>query len=439
MPNIIVVGTQWGDEGKGKIIDFLAENADMVVRYQGGHNAGHTIVIDKEEFILHLVPSGILRKGKECVIGNGVVVDPPALIEEIEMLRARTIDVGPHNLSVSKSSQVIMPYHKLSERLQEKGKIGRIGTTRRGIGPAYMDKAGRVGIRMVDLLSEKGLTWKLNRHLKDINLILQKVYGERGISYHKLIDEYLTYGRKLKDYVKDTVSLINHAVSRKKNILFEGAQGTMLDIDHGTYPFVTSSHATAGGACTGVGIGPTKIDKVIGVIKAYTTRVGEGPFPTEIRGELAEKLRNAGPIGEYGRSTGRPRRCGWLDMVIIKRAIMINGLDSLALTRLDILDELDKIYICKAYKYKNCYGENFPEELEILQECEPVYEEMNGWGKKTSDIEKFEKLPENARKYIERIEELANLKISILSVGPERTQTILLKRGNNSVGRVTAF
>ena len=425
MSNIVAVGTQWGDEGKGKIIDLLAEDADIIARYQGGNNAGHTVMIGDEEFILHLIPSGILRPRKECVIGNGVVIDPKALLEEIQMLKDKNIDISPNNLHISKSSNVIMPYHKLTERLKEEETIGRIGTTQRGIGPAYLDKAGRVGVRMVDLLSKTQLAWKLKRHLTEINLILQKIYGEAGISYDKLTEEYLGYGEELKDYIKDTVSLLNRAIKQNKNILFEGAQGTMLDVDHGTYPFVTSSNATAGGACTGTGVGPTKIDKVIGVMKAYTTRVGEGPFPTEVKGEMADKLRNAGPIGEYGRSTGRPRRCGWLDMVVVRRAVLVNGIDSLAITRLDILDDLDKIYICNKYKYKNTYVEEFPEELEILQECTPVYEEMKGWKTPTPEIKELEKLPKEAHEYIARIEELAGVKINIFSIGPKRSQTII--------------
>lgn len=422
--NIVLVGTQWGDEGKGKIIDLLSEDTDIIVRYQGGNNAGHTVIIGKEEFILHLIPSGILRPNKECFIGNGVVIDPKALLEEIQMLRDRNVDVGPHNLHISKSANVIMPYHKLTDRLREEEAIGRIGTTKRGIGPTYLDKAGRVGIRMVDLLSETQLAWKLKRNLKEINLILQKIYGKKGVSYDQLMEEYLEYGKKLQDYIKDTVSLLNFYINQKKNVLFEGAQGTMLDMDHGTYPFVTSSNTTAGGACTGTGVGPTKIDKVIGVMKAYTTRVGEGPFPTELEGEMADKLRNAGPIGEYGRSTGRPRRCGWLDMVVVRRSVLVNGLDSLAITRLDILDDLDKIYICNKYKYKDTYIENFPEELEILQNCTPVYEEVEGWKTPTIEIKEFEKLPQKALEYISRIENLTGVPINILSVGPKRLQTI---------------
>jgi len=425
MPNIIAIGTQWGDEGKGKIIDFLSEDADIIARYQGGNNAGHTVIIEDDEFILHLIPSGILRPKKECIIGNGVVIDPKALLDEIQMLRSKKIDVGSHNLHISKSANVIMPYHKLTERLKEEETIGRIGTTRRGIGPAYLDKAGRVGIRMSDILSETQLAWKLKRHLEEINLILQKIYGEKGISYEQLMQEYLGYGKQLKDYIKDTVSLLNSYIEQKKNVLFEGAQGTMLDIDHGTYPFVTSSNTTAGGACTGAGIGPTKIDSVIGVMKAYTTRVGEGPFPTEIKDKLADKLRNAGPIGEYGRSTGRPRRCGWLDMVVVRRAVLVNGLDSLAMTRLDILDDLDKIYICNKYKYRNTYIENFPEELEILKNCQPVYEEVKGWKTPTAQIDRFEKLPKEASQYIAKIEELSGIPINILSIGPKRSQTII--------------
>ena len=429
MVNIVVVGTQWGDEGKGKIIDILSEKADIIVRYQGGNNAGHTVVVGEEEFILHLIPSGILHQGKRCVIGNGLVIDPPVLLQEIEGLRSRGIDVGPHNLHVSKSAHVIMPYHKLSERLKEEATIGRIGTTLRGIGPCYMDKAGRVGIRMVDLLNKDLLTWKLNVNLREINAILSKVYGEKKIMAEALVEDYFTYGQQLKEYIKDTVEFVNTAARKGKSILLEGAQGTMLDMDHGTYPYVTSSSCTAGGACTGTGLGPTYIDKVVGIMKAYTTRVGEGPFPTEIKDELADKLRNAGPIGEYGRSTGRPRRCGWLDLLVVKRAVMVNGLDCLAITRLDILDSFEKIPICKAYKYKNSYLEVFPEELEIWKNCQPVYEELPGWMTETSEIRNFAALPSRAKKYIQTVEELTGVNISLISLGPKRSQTI--NKGEN--------
>ncbi|MCD6219944.1 adenylosuccinate synthase, partial [Candidatus Calescamantes bacterium] len=304
MPNVVVIGTQWGDEGKGKIIDIITPYFDYIVRFQGGNNAGHTVIIGKETFTLHLIPSGILHSGKELVIGNGVVIDPPALIEEIEELRKRGVEVTPENLHVSKSAHVIFPYHKLSEKIREEGSIGRIGTTRRGIGPCYMDKAGRVGVRMVDLLYSQVLKKKLKRNLEEINLIFTKIYGGKSIDFSSLYKNYINYGKRLSPYIKDTSLLLNKALEKGKNILFEGAQGTLLDVDFGTYPYVTSSNASAGGACTGSGIGPTNIDSVIGVMKAYTTRVGEGPFPTEIKGALAEKLRNAGPIGEYGRSTG---------------------------------------------------------------------------------------------------------------------------------------
>ena len=337
MPNIVVVGTQWGDEGKGKIIDILAPYFDFVVRYQGGNNAGHTVMIGTKEFTFHLIPSGILHPGKEVVIGNGVVVDPEALIQEIQDLRNKGVDIGPHNLHVSKSAHVIFPYHKISEKIREEESIGRIGSTRRGIGPCYVDKNARVGIRMGDLLYPGVLKEKLTRNLKEINLILTKIHSLPPLEFKPLFEKYKEYGRILAPYLKDTFLILNQAIERGKRILFEGAQGTMLDVDFGTYPYVTSSNATAGGASIGTGISPIHIDEVVGVMKAYTTRVGEGPFPTEIKGALGDKLRNAGPIGEYGRSTGRPRRCGWLDLVVLRRSILVNGIKRMVLTRLDIL------------------------------------------------------------------------------------------------------
>ncbi len=424
MPNLVVVGTQWGDEGKGKIIDILAEKADYIVRYQGGNNAGHTVVINNKEFVLHLIPSGILRKGKKCVIGNGVVIDPKALIDEINDLRDKGIAVTPENLFVSKGAHVIFPYHKLSERIREEESIGRIGTTQRGIGPCYVNKAGRMGIRMVDLLYPEVLSFKLQRNLEEVNLILDKIYGKKGFEFEPLFKEFLHYGEILRPFIMDTTSLLNQAIKEKKNILFEGAQGTMLDMDHGTYPYVTSSHPTAGGACVGSGVGPTHIHRVVGVMKAYTTRVGEGPFPTEIKGELADILRNAGPIGEYGRSTGRPRRCGWLDLAMIKKSILVNGIDNLVLTRLDILGMLERIKVCISYRWRGKEVDIFPEEYQIWKEAEPVYEEMKGWRCDISKVRKFEDLPKEAQEYVRRVEEITETKISLISVGPSREEII---------------
>ncbi len=424
MPNVVVIGTQWGDEGKGKIIDIITPYFDFVVRFQGGNNAGHTVIIGEETFTLHLIPSGILHAGKELIIGNGVVIDPPALIEEMEGLRKRGIAVTPENLHISKGAHVIFPYHKLSEKIREEGSIGRIGTTRRGIGPCYMDKAGRVGVRMVDLLYPEVLESKLKRNLEEINLIFTRIYGGKPIEFSSLYEDYLNYGKILSPYIKDTYLLLNRALEEKKNILFEGAQGTLLDVDFGTYPYVTSSNASAGGACTGSGVGPANIDSVVGIMKAYTTRVGEGPFPTEIKDELADRLRNAGPIGEYGRSTGRPRRCGWLDLVAVKKSIMVNGISKLILTRLDILGYVEKIKMCTHYLWKGKKIEFLSEEINLWKEAVPVYEEMESWEGDISRVKKFEELPIPAKKYVERIEKALGKKISLISVGPGREEVI---------------
>ncbi|NOZ63843.1 MAG: adenylosuccinate synthase [Caldiserica bacterium] len=424
MPNVVVIGTQWGDEGKGKIIDIITPYFDFVVRFQGGNNAGHTVIIGKETFTLHLIPSGILHPGKELIIGNGVVIDPPALIAEMEGLRKRGIEVNPDNLHISKGAHVIFPYHKLSEKIREEGSIGRIGTTRRGIGPCYMDKAARVGVRMVDLLYPEVLERKLKRNLEEINLIFTKIYGGEPIEFSSLYENYLNYGKLLSPYIKDTYLLLNRALEQKKSILFEGAQGTLLDVDFGTYPYVTSSNASAGGACTGSGVGPIHIDSVVGIMKAYTTRVGEGPFPTEIKDELADRLRNAGPIGEYGRSTGRPRRCGWLDLVAVKKSIMVNGINKLILTRLDILGYVDKIKVCTHYLWKGKKIEFLSEEINLWKEAVPVYEEMESWEGDISRVKKFEELPIQAQKYVERIEKELGRKISLISVGPGREEVI---------------
>lgn len=423
MPSIVVVGAQWGDEGKGKIIDVLTERADVVARYQGGHNAGHTVVINNEKFILHLIPSGILHKGKICIIGNGVVVEPGSLIAEINALRNRGIEVG-ENLLISKNAHVIMPYHMAIESVHESRRGSKkIGTTGRGIGPCYVDKMARTGIRIVDLYNPKVFREKLESNLEEINFILQKRYGNEGFEVEAIFDQYRRYADILSIHIADTDIVINNLIDSGKNILFEGAQGTLLDVDHGTYPFVTSSSAVAGGVCTGLGVGPTKIDKVMGVVKAYTTRVGEGPFPTEIKDRLGEVIRERG--GEYGATTGRPRRCGWLDFMGLRHAIRINGITSIALTKLDILDSLERIKVCVAYRYKSEIVENFPKDLLQLEEVEPVYEELEGWMKDTRGISDFDDLPDNAKRYIMRIEEALNVRVDLISTGERRGELII--------------
>jgi adenylosuccinate synthase len=425
MPNVIVVGLQWGDEGKGKIVDYLSRKADVVARYQGGHNAGHTVVINNEKFILHLIPSGILYKDKLCLIGNGVVVDPSALIEEMKGLKQRGVEVEK-NLYLSKNAHLIMPYHMIIDRENERLR-GRksIGTTGRGIGPAYCDKIGRAGIRVADLLQPELFRENLKANLFHINFLLENLYKVTPLNLEDIYAEYMGYAEKLSPYIADTDVITNDMISKKKNVLFEGAQGTLLDIDHGTYPYVTSSNAIAGGACTGLGVGPTKITKVLGVVKAYTTRVGGGPFPTEIKDALGEKIREKG--GEYGATTGRPRRCGWLDIVILRHSVRINGVTGIAITKLDILDGLDRIRICTSYKYKNKIHDEFPKEINIFEECEPEYEEVEGWDTSTLGIQDFNKLPEAAKKYIKKIEDMLRVEVQLISTGQRREELIQLK------------
>jgi len=420
----IIVGAQWGDEGKGKIVDLLSEQVDIVARYQGGANAGHTIVIDGEQYILHLVPSGILHKNTICVIGNGVVIDPLALLEEIEFLKSKGISVDGR-LWISHRAHLIMPYHKLLDQAKESKDADRkIGTTGRGIGPAYVDKVNRMGIRIVDLLDRDTLEEKLRTNIKEKNEILKKIYREKEMDVDQIINEYLDFDKKIDPYIKDVSTFLNESLKDGKQILLEGAQGTLLDIDFGTYPYVTSSNPTSGGACAGVGIGPTKIESVLGVIKAYTTRVGMGPFPTEIGDEEDFDLRDLG--GEYGATTGRPRRCGWFDAVIAKFAVQVNGLDSFALTKLDVLDTLEEVKVCVAYKYKGKTITTFPSEMRILENCEPVYESFPGWQKPTSGIRSYQDLPANAKAYLDAIKNLTQTDFSIISVGSGREQTILM-------------
>jgi adenylosuccinate synthase len=424
MSAVIVIGTQWGDEGKGKIVDHLAEKADVVVRYQGGNNAGHTVVVDDKEFKLQLLPSGILYKDKTCVVGNGVVVDPAVMIKELRSMQEKGIETS--DLKVSNRAHLIMPYHRLLDEVEEdyRGEH-KIGTTKRGIGPCYMDKNARSGIRMVDLMDEEEFSAKLERNLEAKNHLLQAVYGVEGFDFEKVRDEYLGYAQVLRPFVADTSVYINQALAAGKKVLFEGAQATLLDLDHGTYPYVTSSHPIAGGACIGAGIGPTKISKVIGVVKAYTTRVGEGPFPTELHDATGDLIRNRGH--EFGTVTGRPRRCGWLDAAVVRYAGQVSGLDYLAVTRLDILDGLETLKVCSGYKYDGRLLDEFPASLKVLGQVEPVYEEMPGWKEPISGVRAYADLPANARRYVERLSQIVGVPLGIVSVGPARDQTIILK------------
>lgn len=422
--NTVLVGAQWGDEGKGKIIDLLTEKSDCIVRYQGGNNAGHTVKFENRKFVLHLIPSGILHEKKVCVIGNGVVIDPEALFKEMDMLKAKGVDVEDR-FFISENAHLIMPYHKLFDHLKEEAKgKHKIGTTKRGIGPCYADKMARLGIRVADLQDKAAFKKRLSFVLGHMNEILEKVYDHRPLEFKEIYDRYVEYGGRLLPLAANVSILLNKAIDEDKKVLFEGAQGTLLDVDHGTYPYVTSSNASAGGASSGTGVGPTRINEVLGVVKAYTTRVGEGPFPTEFTPDLMEKIRKKGD--EFGATTGRPRRCGWFDAVIGEHAVLINGLSKIAITKLDVLDELPAIKICTAYKYKNKTLKDFPANVEILKKCKPVYEEHEGWLENTQHVKNYEDLPENAKRYLERISKLLNTPISIVSVGSKRSQTIFV-------------
>lgn len=421
--NTVIVGTQWGDEGKGKIIDILSEKVDYVVRYQGGSNAGHTVVVDGKEFIFHLIPSGILHKGKICCIGNGVVVDPEMLIKEIKSLSMAGI-VFDKRLKISSLSHVILPYHKLLDRMRETKRANKIGTTGRGIGPCYADKVSRCGIRMIDLLNPGVFRDKLKDNLKEKNEIFKKVYKYPGFNFNSIYKEYLSYGKAISKYICNTALLLNKASDDKKDILFEGAQGTFLDIDFGTYPFVTSSSAIAGGASIGTGVSPVKIDKIIGVAKAYTTRVGEGPFPTQFPDPFQKFMRDKG--NEFGATTGRPRRCGWFDSVMVKEAVLLNNISNLAIMKLDILDGLKTIKICTAYRYKGRLFREFPYDFEVLKNAKPVYIEMPGWNQNINRIRKFGDLPSNAKAYIVKLSDILKTKISMVSVGSSRDETIFI-------------
>jgi adenylosuccinate synthase len=422
---VVVVGTQWGDEGKGKITDYLAEKADVVARYQGGNNAGHTIVFAGNTYKLHLIPSGIFYKNKICVMGNGFVIDPKALIKEIEYLHSHKVSTD--NLRISNRAHVILPYHIKLDSVEEDAKgTNKIGTTRRGIGPAYTDKAARVGIRIADLLDPEEFERKLRRNLEEKNRLFEKVYRAEGFTIEDLLAEYLAIAEILRPYVTDTSVLLNDTIDAGKEVLFEGAQGVMLDIDHGTYPFVTSSNPIAGGVCIGTGVGPTKIDQVIGVAKAYTTRVGDGPFPTELMNEIGNHIREVGH--EYGTTTGRPRRVGWFDSVVVRHARRVSGVTGLSLHSIDVLTGINKLKICTAYKYKDEVLEAFPANLNILAKCEPIYEAFPGWKEDITGVKSLEELPANARHLIERISFLSGIPVSIFSVGPDREQTIAVNK-----------
>ncbi|MFA5373261.1 MAG: adenylosuccinate synthase [Candidatus Omnitrophota bacterium] len=419
--NTVLVGAQWGDEGKGKIIDILSAKVDCVVRYQGGSNAGHTVVVDGKEYIFHLIPSGILHKGKVCCIGNGVTIDPESLIKEIEGLAASGIFIDDR-LKISSLAHLIMPYHKVLDKLREAKRTNRIGTTGRGIGPCYADKINRCGIRMADLLNPGIFREKLKDNLKEKNEIFKKVYRHKGFAFEPIYSQYLAFGRKIAPYICNTALLLNDMIDRKKDVLFEGAQGTFLDIDFGTYPFVTSSSATSGGSCIGTGVAPTRIDKVIGVVKAYTTRVGEGPFPAEFDRRFSDLIRKKGH--EFGATTGRPRRCGWFDGVMVREAVMINGITELALTKLDVLDGLKTIKLAVGYKYKGKVFKEFPADFDALSKARPVYKQVPGWVKPSADARRYKDLPANAKSYISLLEDLLKARITMVSVGSGRTQTI---------------
>jgi adenylosuccinate synthase len=421
VPNVVVVGTQWGDEGKGKIVDVLARHVGVVVRFQGGNNAGHTLVVDGETIVLHLVPSGILNASTTCVVGNGVVVDPKVLLGELDQLAERGHFIAPGRLVVSSAAHVILPHHRALDQLREKARgKSAIGTTGKGIGPAYEDKAARRGIRFAEFIQPKVFEERIRDLMVDKNRMIVDWFGGESIDVEAVLQEYLPIAERIRPFVDDAVALLHKAVKDNVGILFEGAQGTFLDIDHGTFPYVTSSNTVAGAACAGSGIGPRHIDEVVGIVKAYTTRVGAGPFPTEDTGEVGERLRDVG--GEYGATTGRPRRCGWFDAVLVRHASMVNGLSQLALTKLDVLSGLDELLICTEYKGL----ESFPSDAPSMSRAVPVYESMPGWSEDISGCTALDQLPQACLNYIARIEELVGVKVGLLSVGPARKETILI-------------
>lgn len=418
----VIVGSQWGDEGKGKIVDLLSDRFQIVARYQGGANAGHTVEIGDKKFILHLIPSGILRDDVICVIGNGVVIDPQALLEEIKMLENLGVKIK-NRLFISHNAHLIMPYHKLLDSINESGN-SKIGTTGRGIGPCYIDKYARTGIRIVDLLNRKNLEEKIRYNIEEKNNILKKLYDKEELNIDEIIKAYLKFDDEIDQYITDTTSLLNNAIKDGKSILLEGAQGALLDVDHGTYPYVTSSSPTTGGACTGTGIPPTKINSVIGIVKAYTTRVGLGPFPTELKDETGEKLRTIGY--EFGATTGRPRRCGWYDAFLVNYSSMINGITKAAITKLDVLSSFEKINVCVGYEINGKKLKYFPTNVYELENAKPIYETLDGWNEDISFARTFDELPSKAKDYLDFIADKSNFEIGIISVGPKRDQTIIL-------------
>jgi len=424
LANVVVIGAQWGDEGKGKITDLLSKSADVVVRYQGGVNAGHTVVVQGQTFKLHLIPSGILYPSTECIIGSGTVIDPQVLIGELDQLHE--LGISTDNLMISETAHVTMPYHRLIDRASEERRGDhRIGTTGRGIGPTYADKSERTGIRVIDLMDPDGLKKQLHWAIMHKNAVLEKLYDLPPLDPSLIIDEYLGYAERLRPHVVDSSLRIAEAVQKRRNILFEGAQGTLLDLDHGTYPYVTSSNPVAGGACVGAGVGPTIIDRVIGVAKAYTTRVGEGPFPTELDGDIGNQLCDRG--AEFGTTTGRKRRCGWFDAVIGRYAVRINGLDCLAITKLDVLDELDEIQVCVAYEMEGQRLEAFPTSARVFARCRPIYKTVPGWKQSTADCRSLDDLPKQALDYLKFLAELMDVPIAIVSLGASRDQTIIVE------------
>lgn len=424
MPATVVLGSQWGDEGKGKIVDRLSASADIVARYQGGANAGHTICFDDETYVLHLVPSGIFQDDVTCVIGNGVVLDPVAVVEEISTIKELGYEVEGR-LLISHNAHLIMPYHKALEQAKERlREEDAIGTTGRGIGPAYVDKFARTGIRVVDLLNRDVLRAKLKQNIEEKNTILRSVYGADSLDVEAIIEEYVEFDKLIDPYVTDTAQYLCHALDEGKRVLAEGAQGALLDVDFGTYPFVTSSHPTAGGCCTGLGVPPTAVDRVIGVAKAYSTRVGNGPYPTELHDEVGERLRDVG--SEFGATTGRPRRCGWLDLVALRYTAMVNGITELAVTKLDVLSGFEEIKVCTAYRYNGKVSERFPTETQTLEKVEPLYETLPGWDEDLTAITHERELPANAKRYLEFVAEATGVNVVLVSIGPKRSQTIHL-------------
>jgi len=423
MANVIIVGAQWGDEGKGKVVDIYTEYVQEVVRFQGGNNAGHTLVVGDEKTVLHLIPSGILHEGKRCIIGNGVVLDPKVFLEEVEGLRKKGYLKNPGQLMIDGAVHLIMPYHvKIDIARELKSGAKKIGTTGRGIGPTYEDKVGRRGIRFADLLKPETFKRKLHEVLPEKNFYLEKFLGEEPLSEEAILQEYLGYAEQLRGYLGRASTTLDKAMKAGENILFEGAQGSLLDVDHGTYPYVTSSSTIAAGACIGTGIGPHMIDDVVGISKAYVTRVGEGPFPTELNDETGDQLRAAG--SEFGATTGRPRRCGWLDIVALREAVRTNGLTGIALTKMDVLSEFETIKVCTAYRYKDELLEEFPADFDVLKECTPVYEEIPGWQKDICSLENYTELPQQVQDYVDKIEVWSGCPVVLVSIGPRRSQTL---------------